>query len=192
MGLPLIQVPIGTKLGRLTIIAECTGRKGHRAFSCRCDCGTIVVASPGSLVRPKHATRSCGCLRREKASRTTWKTSHDLAHTRIYQTWFKMWERCTSTACKGYPSYGGRGIQVCDEWRDVRTFVKWAMSNGYRDDLTIDRIDNDDHYEPLNCQFIPFSENRRKQGGKNRPAVGLPHAPVIIVSGIARDISANQ
>ncbi len=74
-----------------------------------------------------------------------------------------MKQRCSNPAATKYDRYGGRGITVCDEWReDFQTFYDWAMANGYSDDLTIDRIDNDGDYEPSNCQWITQAENTRK------------------------------
>jgi hypothetical protein len=74
-----------------------------------------------------------------------------------------MKQRCVNPNKQHYEHYGGRGITVCDEWReDFQTFYDWAMANGYSDDLTIDRIDNDGDYEPSNCQWITQAENTRK------------------------------
>ena len=75
-----------------------------------------------------------------------------------------MKKRCYNKKDKRYSSYGGRGITICDEWlNDFNSFYDWSMEHGYREDLTIDRIDNDGNYEPLNCQWITRSENSTKR-----------------------------
>lgn len=80
--------------------------------------------------------------------------------TRLYITWQGMKRRCYNTKCNRYNSYGARGITVCDEWtQDFKTFMIWAMSNGYTDKLQIDRINNDGDYEPSNCRFVTNVEN---------------------------------
>uniref|UniRef100_A0A6M3LHT2 Uncharacterized protein n=1 Tax=viral metagenome TaxID=1070528 RepID=A0A6M3LHT2_9ZZZZ len=88
----------------------------------------------------------------------------------IINVWMGMKRRCYNPSRKDYKRYGGRGIIVCQEWLDYKTFEKWALANGYRKGLTIDRIDNDGDYEPSNCRFITRAENNlkrwKKGGGK--------------------------
>lgn len=107
-------------------------------------------------------TVSCGCRRAEGLGDAVRK--HGLTDTRAYKIWCKMKERCNCPTCPSYPRYGGRGITVCSEWNDdFQSFYDWAMSHGYEDSLTIDRIDNDGNYEPDNCRWITKSENSRKR-----------------------------
>ena len=95
--------------------------------------------------------------------------THGMSQTRIYRIWTDMKSRCLSKTNKWYPLYGGRGITVCEEWKDFPTFYKWAIENGYSDDLTIDRIDNDKGYFPGNCRWATQHEqsmNKRHISGR--------------------------
>lgn len=89
---------------------------------------------------------------------------HGLWNTRVYRTWSGMHTRCNNSKGHNYRYYGARGIRVCEEWSEFTRFYDWAIANGYRDDLTIDRINNEGNYEPDNCRWIPpaaQSKNRR-------------------------------
>ena len=84
---------------------------------------------------------------------------HGITGHRLYTIWANMKQRCNNPKAHEYAAYGGRGIKVCDEWlHDVKAFYDWAMANGYADNLTIDRIDNDKGYHPNNCRWIPKAE----------------------------------
>lgn len=88
---------------------------------------------------------------------------HGLRHSRLYNTWCRMKSRCEDINDIGYHNYGGRVIRVCEEWHDASVFIDWAINHGYEDGLTIDRIDNNGNYEPLNCQFITRAENTKRR-----------------------------
>ena len=83
--------------------------------------------------------------------------------TRLYTIWVRMKQRCSDIHASDFERYGGRGIKVCDAWLDYKVFYDWAMANGYQDDLTIERVDNDGNYEPDNCAWIPREAQARNK-----------------------------
>ena len=112
-------------------------------------------------------TMSCGCYQKRRVSET--QKTHGLGYTRLYSIWGSMKKRTTDINVTAYNDYGGRGITICDEWKnDFMSFYNWAMSNGYEENkgLSIDRIDNDGNYCPKNCRWttrIIQGRNRRIQ-----------------------------
>ena len=123
-------------------------------------CGNEFKAK-AHLIKSKKV-QSCGCYQRQKLIARN--TTHGLNGTRIYNIWNGIKDRTLKPKNKHYHYYGGRGIKICEAWLDVRIFYDWAMSNGYSDELTIDRIDNDGDYCPENCRWTTKLIQQRNRG----------------------------
>lgn len=154
----------GQRSGRLTVIGIDDSKQTRKTYwICRCDCGKIVSVRSDAIVSKK--SKSCGCYKNELSTERVMKNhTHKQSGTRLYNIWQGMKGRCYNKNDPRYCRWGGRGITVCDEWKDNFTsFYEWALEHGYSDDLTIDRIDNDGNYEPDNCRWAS-----KKQQSRNR------------------------
>lgn len=145
----------GQRFGRLVAIKRATNIKKRTMWECKCDCGRTKVVDAHSL-RLGH-TKSCGCLGLEMLEKG--RTKHGLYKTKLYGHFEKMIDRCENKNHNNYKNYGGRGIAICDEWRhNFKAFYDWSMTNGFREGLSIDRIDNDKGYSPDNCRWATQKE----------------------------------
>ncbi len=156
-----LEIKAGDRFGRLTIIRELSKYKQKRYFLCRCECGNtrrvrLVAMRAGEI-------KSCGCLRDEQNRVAGYK--HGLHGSGPYWSWRDMKQRCFNLNNVSYKYYGGRGITICEEWLEYENFYAWAIENGHKSGLTIERINNNGNYEPKNCCWIPAqkqSENTRR------------------------------
>ena len=159
---------IGEKFGMLTVISQSNSNKQkRRMWICRCDCGKLKEKAVTTHDLKSGAVRSCGCLYYKSNKLNSKK--HGKTRSRLFVIWSGIKSRCTYEKNIEYKNYGGRGITVCDEWaKDFMTFYNWSMANGYQDNLTIDRIDNDKGYYPDNCRWVTMREqqNNRKNNRK--------------------------
>lgn len=150
----------GQRFGRLVVVKRVDHeKKGQARWLCRCDCGKEKVVQSYDLRSGN--TQSCGCQRQENFTHIV----HGHSRKRVYAIWKGMKSRCFNENRKCYKDYGGRGITVCDEWKDdFEVFYDWAMANGYSDDLTIDRKDSDGNYDPSNCRWADTLTQANNKG----------------------------
>ena len=136
---------------------------------CRCECGNEKWVLAYNLTH--NISQSCGCLHKERASKNAKKINnktHGLSKTKLYKCYRSMRDRCYLTSNENYHNYGGRGIIVCDEWlQSFENFKNWAFKNGYKEGLSIERINVNGNYEPNNCKWIPMKEQHRNKRTNN-------------------------
>lgn len=157
----------GQRFGRLVVVSRAENSKnGHARWNCKCDCGNEVTVSSSELRGERQV--SCGCYNNERFIKENRQIKHGLRHHKLYGVWRSMKERCTLKTHKAWRDYGGRGIKVCDEWlNDFQCFYDWATKNGYKEGLTIDRIDNDSGYYPRNCRWVTMAvQNKNRRNSK--------------------------
>lgn len=163
----LIDDITGNKYGKLKVISLYDDGKGRDAkFECLCDCGNKKVAYGKDLKTGK--TKSCGCIKKEYIPKNK---THGMSKNRIYKIWAGIHQRCENENNPKYPIYGGRGIKVCDDWKEFTPFMEWALNNGYIENLTIERKNVNGNYEPLNCIWVDL----KQQANNTRKTVFLTY-----------------
>lgn len=176
----------GKRFGKLVVVEQAGLKNSQMMWKCKCDCGNDCIASGNSMRRGK--TVSCGCVYRQSRTDIAYRTiaviKHGDSFNRLYFIWNDIKSRCGNPNNISYPNYGGRGIAVCQEWRnDYLSFKKWALDNGYdetaqRGICTIDRINVSGDYSPENCRWVTM---RKQCSNKtNTPMLeinGVVHSP---------------
>lgn len=160
---------IGKRYGRLVVqsIHDPSIGSGRIEFVCLCDCGSTAVKTGWSLMRNKVSGCSDCFSERMSVNATKHGGAKD-GKTRLFNIWQGMRKRCRNKNVKSAVDYILRGISVCQEWEDFSIFRDWANSNGYTDELTIERDDVNGNYEPSNCMWIPKSEQQRNTRSTRR------------------------
>lgn len=167
---------VGRRFGRLTVL-DFDHIDSHRNsyWLCECDCGSHTIVTRGGLTSGN--TTSCGCYQIEGIRARS--TIHGMSRTVLYKVWGDMKNRCNDVNNIAYHRYGGRGITICDDWYNFKSFRDWALDNGYEPGLTLDRIDNNGDYCPENCRWV----DRRTQGNNRE------NNHIVEYSGISHTIS---
>ena len=152
----------GRRFGRLVVQSlSKIDSNGHSSWLCLCDCGNEHIVNRTSLIGG--GTRSCGCLLRERSASYAGTHGHSAngRWTPTYISWNSMHIRCRYPNTGSYKDYGGRGITVCERWSDFRNFL--ADMGDRPEDMTLDRIDNDEHYTPDNCRWATRSDQSKNR-----------------------------
>ncbi|MGE0190252.1 MAG: hypothetical protein AB7Q04_13325 [Steroidobacteraceae bacterium] len=158
--MPLYRELSGQTFGRLTALNNTTEIGKHpKLWNCLCECGRYVLVRNFHLLSGH--TKSCGCIRKEKGN----ALRHGMSQTRTYRIWVHMIQRCHNKNRPRYKDYGGRGIKVCDKWRESFDCF-FADMGECPENQTIDRINNNGDYCKKNCKWSTYKEqmtNKRKR-----------------------------
>lgn len=150
----------GQRFGHLQVISRAPNAShGQVRWHCVCDCGEKTISWTNSLRGGR--AKSCGCEGRKHAVAAI--TKHGETNTKLHHIWETMRKRCRGLDAHHKKYYKDRGITVCDAWNDYVTFRDWALNNGYKEGLEIDRIDNDKGYFPENCRWVTRERNIRNR-----------------------------
>lgn len=151
----------GDVFNRLVALSD--SEKSYNKILFQCDCGSVIELLAIRVLNG--GTKSCGCLQKERTSKA--RRTHGMSETILYSKWLSLRNRCYTKSTSNYPRYGGRGIKVCNEWKNsFESFRDWAINNGYDEKLTIDRINFNGDYCPENCRWISAFD----QAGNSRKA----------------------
>ena len=165
----------GSRFDRLVVLEDGFKKKNSIYCYVRCDCGSELYVVKACLKNKN--TRSCGCIHREQLADRN--ASHMMSKTKIYMIFHGMIDRCYRKTSSEYHNYGNRGIIICDGWvKSFESFKDWAFDNGYKEGLSIERLNVDGNYEPNNCTWIP----------KNKQALNKRNSVFVTIDGIKKNM----
>ena len=159
----------GKKFGNLTVISKSDSINRKSYWICKCDCGNKTIVRASNL-KSGH-TKSCGCYKKTREIEAN--TVHGLSNTRIHRIWDNIKTRCLNKNSPAFRLYGGRGITICEEWKNsFIEFYQWAISSGYSDKLSIDRIDTNGNYCPDNCRWVSMKVQQNNRTNNRILSIG--------------------
>lgn len=150
----------GQTFHRLTVIERSGNAKnGKITWLCRCICGKESIVTGTDLKNGN--TKSCGCYKDQMIKERSFK--HGQSRKRIHNIWWTITRRCGDANSSSYHLYGAAGKTLCESWKEFKNFFEWSMNNGYKDNLSIDRIYNDKGYSPENCRWVTMKSQQRNR-----------------------------
>jgi hypothetical protein len=169
----------GLIVGRLTVLEKdgfrlTAQQRKDTVWRCLCSCGNTVFVRQSKLRVKTSPTRSCGCLRDDLSRLRKNGYIHGESKTLLYGLWHGIKDRCKNMYGEKNKHYKGKGIKVCDEWASsYLVFREWALANGYKKGLSLDRIDGNKNYEPSNCRFVTMEvQQNNRSNNRNIEAFG--------------------
>ncbi|WBK39603.1 hypothetical protein CB452P1_000019 [Clostridium phage CB452P1] len=182
----MYKINIGDKFNEWTVLSEDERKNGKRRLICKCSCGKISTVDGYKLRNGK--SKSCGCKKSEYSKISS--TKHGGKGTILYSKWCGIKRRCNNKNDKHYKNYGGRGIKICNSWNEsFEEFREWSFKNGYKENLTIERIDVNKGYEPLNCKWITLKE---QASNKNNTVRVIYNGEIRALVNIAEELNINK
>lgn len=158
------DINVGMTFGYLKVVAPKQQSKKRESWLCECTCGNTIIKGRSLLLgtKKRRPDKSCGCKENKFGG-------DSVKHHRIYQIWHSMIGRCYDDRYDNYERYGEKGVTVCKEWRNnFQAFLDWALVNGYKENLTLDRIDSEESYHPSNCRWVDYYTQSQNKVGANK------------------------